>query len=80
MKTLTIKLRRDEPIFDENSIVRDFPWRCDIWEMDGISPWCLFATAWGTSRIEAVSKANSIIRSCAGDLDAQYNAHISCSE
>lgn len=62
-----IKLRRDDPIFDETiSAANGFPWRCDIWEERG--SWPLFATAWGKTRTEAMSKANRQHRWSAADV------------
>ena len=57
-----LKLRRDEPVNNPEDAMN---WRCDIWEEDSVRSWPLFATAWGHSRTEAMSKANSIIAACA---------------
>ncbi len=58
-----VHLYRDEPIFNgEVSAQTGFPWHCDIWEKTG--DWPLFATAWGKTRTEAMSKANSIVQAC----------------
>lgn len=59
-----ISLYRDEPTFNQEiSAQTGFPWRCDIWERTG--SWPLFATTWGKTRLEAMSKANSILQACA---------------
>lgn len=62
MVNQAIKLRRDEPVNNPEDMMT---WRCDIWEDTEISSWPLFATAWGHTRTEAMSKANSIIAACA---------------
>lgn len=49
-----LPLYRHDPEFDGEK------WRCNIWEYD--QP--LFATTWGKTRTEAMSKANSIIEAC----------------
>lgn len=63
MVNQAVPLYRDDPVFDQEiSAATGFPWRCDIWEKTGA--WPLFATAWGKTRLEAMSKANTILQAC----------------
>jgi hypothetical protein len=68
-----ICLYRDDPAFNaEISASEGFPWHCDIWEKTG--EWPLFATAWGKTRTEAMSKANSIVQQCSRELWTEVGA------
>ncbi len=63
-----IKLWHDEPINNPEDAMN---WHCDIWEAESVRSWPLFATAWGHTRTEAMSKANSIIAACGLDRHSE---------